>query len=66
MYLIYAKDQLLDNFIAYKNEVENQCDVKIKYLRSNKGGEYHFPNYCESVGIIIKLLWLILHNKIEW
>jgi transposase InsO family protein len=32
--------------------VENQCDVRIKCLRSDRGGEYYFPSYCESVGII--------------
>jgi transposase InsO family protein len=32
--------------------VENQCDARIKCLRSDRGGEFHFPSYCESVGII--------------
>jgi transposase InsO family protein len=32
--------------------VENQCDVRIKCLRSDRGGEYYFPSYCKSVGII--------------
>ena len=35
-----------------KTEVENQCYVKIKRLRSDREGEYHFPKYCENVGII--------------
>ncbi|GAA0152027.1 hypothetical protein LIER_10614 [Lithospermum erythrorhizon] len=27
-------------FIKFKNEVENQLDMKVKRLRSNRGGEY--------------------------
>ena len=38
--------------MVYKTEFENQCNVKIKRLRSDRGGEYHFPEYCENVGII--------------
>jgi hypothetical protein len=32
--------------------VENQCDARIKCLRSDRGGEFHFPSYCEFVDII--------------
>ncbi|MDR5650747.1 hypothetical protein QKW61_014320, partial [Staphylococcus nepalensis] len=39
-------------FITFKTEVENQCGKTIKRLRSDRGGEYYFPDYCESVGII--------------
>ena len=52
VYLINSKDEVLDKFKIYKTEVENQCDIKIKCLRSDRGGEYHFPLYCESVGIV--------------
>jgi hypothetical protein len=31
--------------------VENQCNVRIKCLRSDRG-EYYFPSYCESVDSI--------------
>ena len=49
---MHSKNQVLDKFQIYKNEVENQCDSKIKYLQSDRGGGYHFPSYCESVGIV--------------
>lgn len=34
------KDEFLDIFKHYKNEVENQTSRKIKTLRSDGGGEY--------------------------
>jgi hypothetical protein len=52
VYLLFSKDEILENFKIYKTEVENQCDARIKCLRSDRGGEFHFPSYCESVGII--------------
>lgn len=42
----------MSGFKAYKNEVENCCDAKIKFLRSDKGGEFHFLDFCEFVGIV--------------
>lgn len=40
-------------FLAYKNEVENQLNRKIKRIRSDRGGEYVLLNdYCEKYGII--------------
>lgn len=52
VYLLNSKEEVLDKFKAYKTEVENQCGTKIKRFRYDRGGEYHFPDYCESVGII--------------
>ena len=52
IYLLHSKDEVLRKFMVYKTEVENQCNVKIKRLRSYRGGEYHFQEYCENVGII--------------
>ena len=47
-----SKNEVLNKFKIFKTEVENQCNVKIKRLRSDRGGEFHFPEYCENVGII--------------
>lgn len=52
IYLLHSKDEVLDKFKVFSSEVENQCNVKIKRLGSDRGGEYHFPEYCENVGII--------------
>ena len=52
IYLLHSKDEVLRKFMVYKIEVENQCNLKIKRLRFDRGGEYHFPEYCENVGII--------------
>jgi transposase InsO family protein len=40
VYLLKTKDEMLNYFKAYKAEVENQLDRKIKRLRSDRGGEY--------------------------
>jgi len=41
LYLIHEKSQALDVFKAYKAEVENQLNKKIKVVRSDRGGEYY-------------------------
>ena len=43
VYLLKSKDEALENFIHYKNEVENQLGKKIKAIRSDRGGEYDAP-----------------------
>jgi hypothetical protein len=52
MFILCFQKISSENFKVYKTEVKNQCDVRIKRLRSDKGGEYYFPSYCEFVGII--------------
>lgn len=55
VYLMKTKDGAFDKFQIYKALVENQNGMKIKNLRSDRGGEY-FPNefnlFCEEHGII--------------
>ena len=44
LYLIHEiieMSQALDVFKAYKAEVENQLNKKIKAVRSDRGGEYY-------------------------
>ena len=43
VYLIRSKDEALEVFKHYKNEVENQLRKKIKMKRSNRGWEYETP-----------------------
>ena len=55
VYILRNKDETIDAFIKYKNEVENQLSKKIKRLRSDRGGEYQFNPFnifCEEHGII--------------
>ena len=40
VYLLKSKDEAIDKFVLYKNEVENQLNKKIKVLRSDRGCEY--------------------------
>lgn len=47
---MHTKDEVLNSFMTHKTEIEIQCDLKIKILRSDKGGEYiflHFVNLHE-------------------
>ena len=41
LYLIHEKSESLDMFKAYKAEVENQLNRRIKTVRSDRGGEYY-------------------------
>ena len=54
VYLLRSKDEALEKFMHYKNEVENQLGRKIKAIRSDRGGEYDalFDQFCQEYGII--------------
>ena len=54
VYLLRSKDEALEMFQHFKNEVENQLDRKIKVIRSDRGGEYEAPfgDFCSQHGII--------------
>jgi hypothetical protein len=47
VYLLKTKDEALTYFKAYKAEIENQFERKIKRLRSNRGGEYFSSEFSE-------------------
>ena len=54
VYLLRSKDEAIEKFQLYKNEVENQLSKKIKAIRSDRGGEYESPfeEICSTHGII--------------
>ena len=54
VYLLKSKDEAIEKFVLYKNEVENQLNKKIKVLRSDQGGEYElsFVDVCAQHEII--------------
>ena len=54
VYLLKSKDDAIEKFVLYKNEVENQLNKKIKVLKSDRGGEYESPfvDVCAQRGII--------------
>ena len=54
VYFLRSKDEALENFMHYKNEVENQLGRKIKAIRSYRGDEYDAPfdRLCREHGII--------------
>ena len=39
MYLLKNKDKTIEKFVLYKTEVKNQLNMKIKVLKSDRGGE---------------------------
>ena len=43
VYLLRSKDEALEKFMHYKNEVENLLGRNIKARRSDRGGEYDAP-----------------------
>ena len=48
------KSKAFEKFKIFKNKVENESRVKIKSLRSDRGGEFNsreFNIYCEEHGI---------------
>ena len=54
VYLLRNKDEAMDAFTKYKNEVENQLSKKIKRLKSDKGGKYEsnpFNTFSKEHGI---------------
>ena len=54
VYLLNSKDEAIDAFNKCKNYVENQLNLKIKIIRSDRGGEYESPfaEICLEYGII--------------
>jgi hypothetical protein len=55
VYLSKSKDEALHYFKTYKAEAENQIERKIKWLRSDRAGEYFpdiFSDFCVELGII--------------
>ena len=68
MHLLKNKDETIEKFPLYKNEVENQPNKKIKVLRSDRGGEFESPfvDVCAQ-HVIIQVTQHLTHlNPVEW
>nr|GEW37040.1 hypothetical protein [Tanacetum cinerariifolium] len=58
IYLLKHKHEVFETFKVFKNEVENQLEMTIKALRSDRGGEYisqEFKDYLKACGIVQQL-----------
>ena len=58
IYLMKQKSETFEKFKEFQNEVENHCNKKIKFLRSDRGGEYlsyEFSEHLKSCGIVSQL-----------
>ena len=54
MYFIKYKSQAPENFKIFKALVENECCSAIKFLRTDRGGEFlskEFTKFCDEHGI---------------
>ena len=55
IYLMKHKSETFEKFKEFQSEVENHCDKKIKFLRSDRGGEYlsyEFGLHLKQRGIV--------------
>ena len=41
LYMLLSKDEVLEAFKVFKVKVEQQCNKKIKIMRSNRSGDYY-------------------------
>ncbi|KAJ9553892.1 hypothetical protein OSB04_017937 [Centaurea solstitialis] len=58
VYLIRHKSETFEKFKEFQSEVQNQLDRKIKFLRSDCGGEYlslEFDSHLRECGIVSQL-----------
>src|SRR3954462_8218336 len=58
IYLMKHKSEAFEKFKEFQNEAQNQLGKKIKFLRSDRGGEYmshEFVDHLKSWGILLKL-----------
>ena len=68
IYFLKKKVEVFENFLEFKDLVENQTDRKIKVLRTNNGGELCGRSFTSSVNSMVyldKTQLLIYLNKIE-
>ena len=68
VYLLKSKDETIEKFVMYKNEVENQLNRRIKRIRSDRGGEYIelFSHSALNMVSFTKLHHHTLLNQIVW
>src|SRR4051812_19834439 len=58
IYLMKHKSETFDKFKEFQSEVENHHNRKIKFLRSDRGGEYlsyEFSTHMKDCGIVSHL-----------
>ena len=59
IYLMKHKSETFERVKEFQSEVENHCNKKIKFLRSDRGGEYlsyEFGVHLKQCGIVSQLM----------
>jgi len=58
VYLLYEKSQAIDALKVFINEVERQINMKVRFIKSDRGGEYYkrFNDTGQSSGSFVKFL----------
>ena len=58
IYLMKHKSETFEKFKEFQSEVENHCNKKIKFLQSDRGGQYlsyEFGLHLKQCGIVSQL-----------
>ena len=59
IYLVKHKSETFEKFKEFQSEVENHCNKKMKFLRSDRGGKYftyEFGLHLKQCGIVSQLM----------
>jgi hypothetical protein len=58
VYLLHEKSQAIDALKVFINEVERQINMKVRFIKSDRGGEYYkrFNDTGQSSGSFVKFL----------
>jgi len=62
IYLMKHKSEAIENFKEFQSEVENHRNKKIKFLRSDRGGEY----LSYESGLHLKKMWNSFTTRATW
>ena len=78
LFLLYDKNEALDDFKMYKVEVEKQTGKQIEIVRSDKGGEYYgryiekdnywvyFRDFYRNIALLLNTQCQAHHHKMVW
>ena len=66
VYFLRYKSEAFEYFKRFKPMTELQCGHKIKYLRSDRGGEYMSSEFNDYCNVSSKAINYVIHTTAEW